>query len=420
MTTRNYLMLRLFMLLALVVSIVVTSTRLQAQTGCSASLGLPFTDLGSMPSVFCQAVAEAYFSGLANGTSATTYSPDDNVTRAQMAAFTTRTMDQSLRRGSRRAALNQWWSPGSITTLDLSSTPTGDFPRMAASDGTDIWVASRSGDHLIRVRASDGMRQGFFSPPDYVYGVLIAMGRVFLSREICNGADLIMVDPKTGADTTVATNLGNGSKGIAFDGTKIWTANDGRIGETLCVAGGSAGSLSIVTPADTTPWSVNTITAGFNRPYGILYDGTHIWVTDRGENRLKKVNKANGAVLQNIQVGNAPGHPVFDGMNIWVPNYGSDDIYVVRVKDSAGNPLAAPFVLKTVTAPFMLGPLTAAFDGERILVACQTQGIFLFKAADLSFISGISTGPDTTPFGACSDGLNFFVTMNSTNQLVRF
>ena len=54
------------------------------------------------------------------------------------------------------------------------------------------------------------------------------------------------------------------------------------------------------------------------------------------------------------------------------------------------------------------------------LVACQTQGILGFKTADLSLITGISTGPDTTLFGACSDGLNFFVTMSSTNQLVRF
>ncbi|MEP6636801.1 MAG: S-layer homology domain-containing protein [Acidobacteriota bacterium] len=411
---------RLFMLLALAVSIVSTSTRLQAQSGCSPNLGLPFTDLGSMSSVFCQSVAEAYYSGLTNGTTPTTFSPDDNVPRSQMAAFVTRTLDQSLRRGSRRAALNQWWTPGSVAALNLSSMPTGDEPRMAACDGTDIWVASKTGEHLIRVRASDGMRLGTFTVPDYVYGVLTAMGRVFLTREICNGADLIMIDPRTGADSTVATNLGNGSKGIALDGSKIWTANDGRIGESPCVFGGSVGSISIVTPGETTPWSVTTQTTGFTRPYGILYDGSNIWVTDRGENRLKKVNKTTGAVLQNIQVGNAPGHPVFDGMNIWVPNSGTDDIYVVRVKDAAGNPLASPFVLKVVTAPFMLAPHSAAFDGERVLVACQSQGIFLFKAADLSFITGITTGPDTTPFGACSDGLNFFVTMNSENQLLRF
>jgi len=62
---------------------------------------LPFTDVMGSP-FFCQ-IAEAFFSGLTNGTSATTFSPSQNVTREQMAAFTTRTMDQSLKRGSRRA-----------------------------------------------------------------------------------------------------------------------------------------------------------------------------------------------------------------------------------------------------------------------------------------------------------------------------
>jgi outer membrane protein assembly factor BamB len=424
MRNKRCLTLRLSLVFLLAVSVVVTSTRLQAQTGCNPSLGLPFTDLGNMPSGFCQAVAEAYFSGLTTGTSATTYSPSDTVTREQMAAFTTRTMDQSLRRGSRRAALNQWWTPESNITFELASMPTGDEPRMVASDGADLWVASKGGNHLTRLRASDGMVLGSFSVPDYAYGVLCAMGRVFITREICNGADLIMVDPKTGVDTTVVSNLGNGAKGIAFDGDKIWTANDGRIGTAECVFGGSAGSVSMVTPGTATPWSVTTLTTGFNRPYGVLYDGSHIWVTDRGDDRLKKLNTFDGSVLQSIPVGTDPGHPVFDGMNIWVPNYGSDNITVVRVKDSVGKPLASAFVLKSVTAGFMLGPLTAAFDGERVLVTANTDngsnGIFLFKAADLSLITGTSPGADTKPFGVCSDGLNFFVTLNGTNEMVRF
>src|SRR6478672_294590 len=72
---------------------------------CSA-FGLPFTDTGS--TTFCAQIAEAYYSGLSNGTTATSYSPSAVVNREQMAAFVTRTLDQSLLRGSRRAALNQW------------------------------------------------------------------------------------------------------------------------------------------------------------------------------------------------------------------------------------------------------------------------------------------------------------------------
>jgi hypothetical protein len=58
---------------------------------------VPFTDVSSNI-FFCQ-IAEAYFSGLTNGTTPTTYSPDDFVRRDQMAAFTTRTQDAALIRG---------------------------------------------------------------------------------------------------------------------------------------------------------------------------------------------------------------------------------------------------------------------------------------------------------------------------------
>jgi hypothetical protein len=52
---------------------------------------------------FCQ-IAEAFFSGLANGTSATTFNPMSAVKREEMANFITRTQDSALRRGSKRTA----------------------------------------------------------------------------------------------------------------------------------------------------------------------------------------------------------------------------------------------------------------------------------------------------------------------------
>ena len=74
---------------------------------------LPFTDV--MGNIFFCQIAEAYFSGLTNGTTPTTYSPSDPVLRDQMAAFVTRTQDSALRRGSRRAALGQWALPSALS-----------------------------------------------------------------------------------------------------------------------------------------------------------------------------------------------------------------------------------------------------------------------------------------------------------------
>ena len=50
-------------------------------------------------------------------------------------------------------------------------------------------------------------------------------------------------------------------------------------------------------------------------PFGILFDGANLWVTDC---QYAEKLDSNGAVIQNVGVG--ASLPVFDGSNIWVPN----------------------------------------------------------------------------------------------------
>jgi hypothetical protein len=157
--------------------------------------------------------------------------------------------------------------------------------------------------------------------------------------------NLYMIDPSqaAGAVTTVASNLGAFPEGIAFDGARVWTANNG-------------GSISIVTPGATTPW---TVTTGFSSLRGALYNGTNVWVTDASARTLLKLDSA-AAILQTVTVGSNPQLPIFDGTNIWVPNGGSTPVSVVRASSGA--------VLQTLTGNGLSGPVAAAFDGERVLI----------------------------------------------------
>jgi hypothetical protein len=235
---------------------------------------------------FCQ-IAEAFFSGLTNGTSPTGYSPADSVPREQMAAFITRTQDSSLRRGSKRAALQQFWTttPRYDSSLGgFGTTLVGSGPQFAASDGADVWVANRSPGTVSRVRGSDGKLLETWTSATNADGVLVAMGRVFVTGDISPGR-LYMIDPSqpAGAVTVVASNLGASPNGIAFDGSHIWTANLS-----------SPGSVSIITPLMTAPWQVINLVGGFVAPKGILFDGSNIWVTD-GAGTLLKLDQ-NGAI----------------------------------------------------------------------------------------------------------------------------
>src|SRR6185503_2816255 len=164
-------------LLALLAIITAASMRLEADTGtCGGQMiTLPFTDVPSGNFFFCS-IAEAFFTGLTNGTTATTYNPADPVSREQMAAFITRTLDQSLKRGSRRAALKQFWTPTSIDGLGV--TFVGTFPIMVESDGADLWVGSGA-DEVKRVRASDGRVLESWTGAPNVSGLLAAKGLIF-------------------------------------------------------------------------------------------------------------------------------------------------------------------------------------------------------------------------------------------------
>src|SRR5215469_11694847 len=152
------IIIRIALLTTLIVALTLTSNRHHADTGACGgqTITVPFTDvMGSQ--FFCQ-IAEAFFSGLANGTSATTYNPSGNVTRDQMAAFITRTQDSALRRGNKRAALQQFWTTTPRYPSGdggLGTTTVGNTPQLVQSDGEDLWVANGGGT-VSQVQASNG------------------------------------------------------------------------------------------------------------------------------------------------------------------------------------------------------------------------------------------------------------------------
>jgi hypothetical protein len=365
--------------------------------GALAGLCGPFSDTAG--DAFCPAVLEIFTLGITTGTTPTAYSPGDPVTRLQMAAFLSRTVDRVLQRAGPRAAGDRLWTPQNAASLGMTSV--GGFPEVVASDGADLWVATNISGSVARVRASDGRLLETWTDAAGAVGILAGpVGSVFATGSVGFVGQLYRINPAqpAGAVTTVASNVGISPAGIAFDGARIWTANTG-----------GPGSVSIVTPGPTIPWSVNTVIGGFSSPTGILYDAANVWVTDQTAGTLLKLDSV-GAILQTVTVGATPLFPVFDGTNIWVPNRNSDTVSVVRV--------ATGVVLATLTGNGIGGPASAAFDGERVLVT-QVPGkaVSLWKAADLTPLGSVALG--VTPLGACSDGLNFWVSI-LPGQLARF
>src|SRR5215510_3302635 len=356
----------------------------------------PFTDVAA--DAFCPFVLEIYYLGITTGTTATTYDPDSNVTRLQMAAFLSRTVDGVLKRGSRRAALNQFWIPRTSSDLGITtlSFQGADY---AAATGLSVWVSGSFNNSVTQVLAGTGGLLGTWTGATQAKGVLVARGQIFVTGSTSPGR-LYMINPAAGGNvvTTVASNLGDGALAIAYNGGRILSANP-------------SGSVSVVVPTASIPWTVTTVTAGYTSPSGILFDGSTFWVTDQ-VGKLFRVGSL-GNILQTVTVQALPFQSVFDGANIWVPNFGSDSVTVVRGSNGT--------VLQTLTGNGISGPRVAAFDGEKVLVTNQgNASVSVFKAADLTFIDTVPTGVNTGPLGACSDGINFWITLNGAGNLARF
>ncbi|HEV8118109.1 MAG TPA: S-layer homology domain-containing protein, partial [Thermoanaerobaculia bacterium] len=357
----------------------------------------PFTDVAA--DSFCPFVQEVFYLAVTTGTNPTTFDPSASVSRLQMAAFLSRSVDRVLQRGSRRAALNQFWTAGNRTTarpINLDVTTTG--PTLLQSDGADVWVANNVTGTVSRVRASDSRVLETWTGATGAYGVLAAGGFIYVTGYTSPGK-LYEIDPMKppGAVFTYATPLGNLPLQIAFDGATIFTANFG-------------GSVSLFNKNN---FAGGTVTTGFTSPYGIVYDGSNMWVTEVTIGRLQKLDSL-AAILQTVTVGSQPRFPVFDGSNIWVPNFGSNSISIVRASSGV--------VLATLTGNGLNGPVSGAFDGQRVLITnFSGDSVSLWKAADLTTIANVALDAGSHPNGACSDGLNFWLALyGNLGQIARF
>ena len=359
----------------------------------------PFTDVASSNG-FCPFILEAFITSITQGTSPTTFNPNDPVTRAQAATFFTRTMDQTLHRGTVRTAMGKSWAPSS--TFGGVATEVGGAVNDIVTDGIYLWIARADGK-ILTVNAANrrlietwSLAAGAGVPRKLgVFAGLVWIaddqGRLhtFSPADLPGNASLLF--------NAGATGVSVGASALAFDGANVWLASSGGskifIYQVL-----NPGGFALTVPANVE---------------GMVFDGTYMWVLLANSNLLRmSVPTAGATVPAVVETVTIPGtvtesRMLYDGNSIWIP-IGSTPgtLYVVRPSRSLSSPST---IVLNQSIPDVLFPLVAAFDGENVMIGGINNGVVaLYNATSLTLIRTFPSGAFGVR-GIASDGRTFNV-----------
>jgi DNA-binding beta-propeller fold protein YncE len=105
---------------------------------------------------------------------------------------------------------------------------------------------------------------------------------------------------------------------VAYDGASVWVTNE-------------VGDVTKLRGSDLT--HELTVDLGTSQLWGIIFDGTSIWVAAPVANCVYKLRVSDGEILGTYFVGQQPNHLAFDGANSWVTNLRDNTVSKLQASD---------------------------------------------------------------------------------------
>jgi outer membrane protein assembly factor BamB len=134
-------------------------------------------------------------------------------------------------------------------------------------------------------------------------------------------------------------------------------------------------------------WYRANLTTAFgvgSAPTGVAFDGKDIWVTNFTSNDVTKLQASDGALLGTLAAGSSPSGVAFDGANMWIANQGSSS--VTRLRASDGTSLGS--------FPVVFSPIAVVFDGVNIWVAnLGSDNVTKLRASNGAVLGTFIVGP---------------------------
>jgi uncharacterized protein (TIGR03437 family) len=203
---------------------------------------------------------------------------------------------------------------------------------------------------------------------------------------------------QTNSVTYANFGVPNRPLGAVFDGANIWVGNDDGSGNVTKLRASDAAVLG-------------TFNVAGQQAVGVFaFDGANIWATTgKNPGSAIKIRASDGTVLGSFPAGNTPVAGTFDGANIWVPNYVSNNITKLRASDG------------TVLGTFPAGntPSGAAFDGANIWVSNTevSNSVTKLNVSNGQVLGAFPVG--NSPYGLIFDGANIWVANGGSNNVTK-
>lgn len=258
---------------------------------------------------------------------------------------------------------------------------------------TNAQIVSLAGNKLTGVITGDG------SGISNINGAAIAAGSVTSSQLSAEAVPTTTAFKLLGSrrwdllKPQASFPVGTLPFGIAFDGAHIWVANL------------SANSVSKIRASD--GLNLGTFPVG-SGPYDIAFDGTNIWVPNFSSNSVTKLQASDGTTLGIFPVGNNPSAVAFDGANVWVARWSSGNVTKLRATDGAN---LGTFAVGTE-------PYGLTFDGAHIWAANRlTNNVTKLRASDGANLGTFAVG--TGPYDIVFDGSSIWTANRNSNNVTK-
>jgi len=211
--------------------------------------------------------------------------------------------------------------------LKLTVTNNGGIATTIRWNVEVLWTGTIARGGVIETHAITGMEDPYGLGWDGTY--------FYYGNNIDNYVDKIDTATWTAANyfTVGGSGLSQPS-GLVYKEGFFWISNNAA-GATKVFKFTAAGSL-------VTSWNTPA-----SNPFGLTHDGTYIWLVEYNEQKIYKLNPANGAVIDSITLSEGLARSLaHDGTNLWVSDITNDLIYEVdpltgTVKDSFDAPDSA-------------------------------------------------------------------------------